>query len=76
MAIDLAGLWDSGLLLFFLSIVVVVALDIAVMLWVSSAAYPKGRPQADAPASKPQPIDKPRRSEAATSYADLREAAP
>jgi hypothetical protein len=78
MAIDLAGLWDSGLLLFYLSIAVVLALDVAVMVWASRAVYPKDSPapRLDAPASKPQPVDAPQRREAVTSYAGLPAAAP
>jgi P pilus assembly chaperone PapD len=78
MAIDLAGLWDSGLLLFFLSIVVVVALDVAVMIWASRVVYPKDSPapRLDAPASKPQPADAARGRDGVTSFAGLREAAP
>lgn len=37
MTIDLASLWDSGLLLFYLSLALVIVLDIAVMLWASGA---------------------------------------
>ena len=72
MTIDLASLWDSGLLLFYLSLALVIVLDIAVMLWASGAVSrreprvnnssarrvppPAARPQ---PAAKPQPVDEP-----------------
>jgi hypothetical protein len=72
MTIDLAGLWDSGLLLFYLSLALVIVLDVAVMLWASGAVSRKGsqakpslarraEPLAAKPQlpAEPQPIDEP-----------------
>jgi hypothetical protein len=66
MTIDLAGLWDSGLLLFYLSLALVIVLDVAVMLWASGAVSRKGsqaKPslarRAEPLAAKPQPPAKP-----------------
>ncbi len=72
MTIDLASLWDSGLLLFYLSLALVIVLDVAVMLWASGAVSrkeprvndssarrvppPATRPQ---PSARPQPAAKP-----------------
>jgi hypothetical protein len=41
MAIDLAGLWESGLLLFYLSIGLVIVLDVAAILAASSEERPE-----------------------------------
>ena len=64
MTIDLAGLWDSGLFLFYLSLALVIVLDVAVMLWASGAvsrkaSHEKSAPasRAEAPAAPLQPVD-------------------
>ena len=66
MTVDLASLWDSGLLLFYLSLALVIVLDIAVMLW-ASGAVSRREPRVNissarrvpAPAARPQPSARP-----------------
>jgi len=75
--VDLTSLWDSGLLLFFLSIALVIALDIMVMVWVSRGAYRnEPKPADETPAaSEPAPSSEPGRAGRLIPFADLREAA-
>ena len=75
--VDLTSLWDSGLLLFFLSIALVIALDVMVMVWASRGAYRnEAKPTEEDPAAgEPTPSKEPRRAGRVIPFADLRGAA-